>query len=123
MKTILALDLATVCGYAVRKSSGRVESGSQNFACKKHEAPGVRWARFRAFLVDVKAANPDLELIIFEDVIAVCRQLGFKPVDNNEADALGILHVATGNCPVLTNPVSRKVKRPKAGTPLPTQPF
>jgi Holliday junction resolvasome RuvABC endonuclease subunit len=34
--------------------------------------------------------------------IEVCKMLGYKPRDDNEADALGILHYATGNCPVLT---------------------
>lgn len=176
MKTILALDLGTTAGHAIRRGSGQVVSGSVSFACKKHEPPGMRWARFRAFLVDTKAANPDLALIVFEDVkrhigteaahcfgafraltelftahhglelraigvgtwkkhftgngaakkeqiIEVCKQLGYKPVDNNEADALGILHVATGNCPILTPSFPTKPTRLKRAGALPIQPF
>lgn len=65
-----------------------------------------------------------------DDVIAVCRQLGFKPVDDNEADALGILHCAVNACPVLTpSPKAKALKRPliKPGPVLPEhhdgQPF
>ena len=51
-------------------------------------------------------------------VIAVCRQLGFRPIDNNEADALGILHVAVDACPLLVPSPgprpSRKKRQPSA---------
>ncbi len=161
MKAILALDLATQCGHALRNSAGNVHSGSISFACRKNEPPGMRWARYRRFLVDTFTATPDISLIVFEEVkrhagtdaahcfgafraltelyaanhnielkpigvgtwkkhftgngaakkeqiIAICKQLGYKPVDSNEADALGILHVATGNCPLLTPTFSNK---------------
>lgn len=177
MKVILALDLGTQGGWAVRKDSGRVESGSESFACRKHEPVGMRWARFRAFLVDTKAANPDLAMVIFEDVkrhlgtesahcfgafraltelftahhnlelraigvgtwkkhftgngaakkeqiIDVCKSLGYQPKDSNEADAIGILHVATGTCPILNNsPAPKKPTRLKQAGTLAAQPF
>lgn len=176
MKTILALDLATQAGFALRNASGHVTSGSASFACKRNEPPGMRWARYRRFLVDMFSANPDLTLIVFEDVkrhigteaahcfgafraltelfaashnlelkaigvgtwkkhftgngaakkddvIAVCRQIGFKPIDSNEADALGILHVATGNCPLLTPTFSKKPTGLKKIVPAGQNPF
>ena len=60
-----------------------------------------------------------------EDVIAQCRLMGFKPEDDNEADAIALLHIATGNAPVLTPPPlpKRAAKSLKAAGSLPAQPF
>lgn len=163
----LALDLGTRMGYALRRNDGLVESGSLSFALKSKDGRGVRWVKFRRWLVDIKQTAPDLKLIIFEDVkrhigteashcfgafralvelfgehhaieyrgigvgtwkkrftgngaakkddvIAVCRQLGFKPQDDNEADALGILHVALNQCPVLTPSPAQKSRLAKS---------
>lgn len=61
-----------------------------------------------------------------EDVIARCRALGFKPLDDNEADALAILFVRRGMC---VEPKSKvKVKKGKASAlqpagGLPANPF
>lgn len=52
------------------------------------------------------------------DVIAQCKALGFNPGTDNEADAIAVLHVATGTCPVLTmNGATPKKRTPK---PQPT---
>lgn len=68
---VLALDIATDCGWAVLRGNGRVESGTERFAPKAHEAPGGRFNRFRRWLVDVKQANPDLARVAYEDVVFV----------------------------------------------------
>jgi hypothetical protein len=44
-------------------------------------------------------------------MIARCRELGFNPEDDNEADAIALLHVATGRAPAI--PVEPKKARPK----------
>lgn len=36
------------------------------------------------------------------DMIRQCEALGFRPASDNEADAIAMLHVATGRCPILT---------------------
>lgn len=36
------------------------------------------------------------------DVIRQCEVMGFKPTSDNEADAIALLHVATGRCQLLT---------------------
>lgn len=178
VKTIVSLDLATVTGFAVRKSSGLVESGAVNFAGKPKDHAGVRWANFRRFLVELKQANPDIDVIHYEqvrrhvscdsahcygalkallelfcfnhqielkahgvgtwkkkfcgngaakkpEIIALCRELGFKPVDSNEADAIGILHVAIDRCPLLTPSPPPKKARPAKAVPatMDGQPF
>jgi Holliday junction resolvasome RuvABC endonuclease subunit len=168
MKTVLALDLATVTGWALRRADGRVESGREDFGLRKGESSGARWRNCKALLQRLFDAHA-FEAVHFEDcvilsgpgqtqtarvyggfvavvemfcehrripytlhrigawkkrftgngaarkddVIAVCRQLGFKPVDSNEADALGILHVALDACPTLTpSPPPKAARRP-----------
>jgi Holliday junction resolvasome RuvABC endonuclease subunit len=37
-----------------------------------------------------------------DDMIKQCRALGFNVKSDNEADAIAVLHVATGRCPLLT---------------------
>jgi Holliday junction resolvasome RuvABC endonuclease subunit len=48
------------------------------------------------------------------DVIEQCRAMGFDPADDNEADALALLHVATDTCALLTpcgaTPKRRRLK-------------
>ena len=68
MKTMLALDLGTKTGYALRKSDGRIEYGSINTAPKRKQGRGVRWQNFKRFLLDTKQANPDISAIVYEDV-------------------------------------------------------
>ena len=71
MKPILALDLATVTGFAIRRGDGRIESGEVSFAPRKGEGPGWRFARLRAFLLEVKIANPDLGEVVYEDIVQI----------------------------------------------------
>lgn len=52
MTGILALDLGTRTGYAIREN-GRVESGVQVFDVKRGESPGMRYRRFTVWLTDM----------------------------------------------------------------------
>ena len=52
---ILAFDLATSTGWALRARDGRVTSGEQRFELKRGESPGMRWLRFRAWLREMIA--------------------------------------------------------------------
>jgi len=60
---ILALDLATHCGYAT--SWG--ESGVWDFSIKKDESKGMRLFKLRSYLQCVQQAYP-LQLLVFEAV-------------------------------------------------------
>jgi len=62
--TILALDLGTSCGWAVRDSSGDLHSGCWAIDDKKYP---TRWQAFWYRLIDVNTAYGELE-IVFEDV-------------------------------------------------------
>lgn len=153
----MALDLGTKCGYAILRADGRVESGEARFPVKDGEGQGIRYVRFRRWLVEMKQAHPDIAELVYEqvmghgafqiiashvyggllatlqafgehhgivyrgigvatikkqfaghgkasktDMIRQCEALGFRPNSDNEADAIAILHVATGRCPILT---------------------
>lgn len=47
---ILALDLGTKTGYAVRKCDGKVVHGTQSFAPRTSWSAGQRWLRFQSWL-------------------------------------------------------------------------
>lgn len=47
---ILALDLGTKTGYAVRQRNGKVVHGTQSFAPRKSWSAGQRWLRFQSWL-------------------------------------------------------------------------
>lgn len=50
--TILALDLATATGWACRDPLGRITSGVKRFDLGRGESPGMRFLRFRRWLLD-----------------------------------------------------------------------
>ncbi len=169
MSVVLALDLGTRTGWALLRADGRVESGQAKFEVKDGEGQGSRYVKFRRWLVEMKAAHPDLVRIVHEkvmghgafqvisahvyggmlatlqafgehhqlayrgigvstikkqfaghgkasktDVIRQCEAMGFKPCSDNEADAIALLHVATGRAPILTmSGATPKKKKPR----------
>jgi len=52
---ILALDLATKTGWALRDRTGAIASGVQEFALKRGESNGMRFLRFRKWLREMLA--------------------------------------------------------------------
>jgi len=66
---LLALDLATRCGWALLEN-GRLESGTDTFDVKRGESPGTRYLRFNRWLNEFalhpSAGLPRVELIVFE---------------------------------------------------------
>lgn len=140
---VLALDIATRCGWALR-TSATISSGTQDFAERRNETRGQRLHRFVQWLGGFQS----LSLVAYERVqghmqgpaqscyaqfegvllywcarravpvksvpvatlkkaitgtgratkaqmIDAMTQLGFTPSDDNEADALAVLHWAT----------------------------
>ena len=145
--TILALDLGTTTGWALRGSDGHITSGSESFRPQRFEGGGMRFLRFKRWLTELKAITSDIDCLHFEevrrhvstdaahayggflatltawcehhqipyqgvpvgtikkhatgkgnagkeDVIAAIRARGHVPIDDNEADALALLHWA-----------------------------
>lgn len=145
-KRILALDLMTVLGWAGRARDGAVMYGTHDFKGKGTEGAGMRWLRFRNWLVSIKAEMQPTSIFFEEvkgfppknrgrdrkiydgfettlcffceeheipyqgigvgtikkhvtgkgnaskdDVIKAVCQLGYKPDDSNQADAIALL--------------------------------
>jgi Holliday junction resolvasome RuvABC endonuclease subunit len=146
--TILALDLGTTTGWALRAPDGAITSGTQSFRPQRFEGGGMRFLRFKRWLTELKAHADGIDSLHFEEVrrhistdaahayggflatltswcehhqipyqgvpvgtikkhatgkgnaskdemITAMRRLGHVPTDDNEADALAILHWAS----------------------------
>ena len=144
---ILALDLGTTTGWAIRGHDGFITSGSASFRPGRFDGGGMRFLRFTNWLSEIERLSGPIAAIWFEEVrrhtgtdaahvfgglmatltawaemrgvpyagvpvgtikrhatgkgnapkdamIAAARALGFSPADDNEADAIAILHWA-----------------------------
>ncbi|MFY3079802.1 hypothetical protein ACOTF2_07115 [Achromobacter xylosoxidans] len=145
---ILALDLGTKTGFALRRRDGRMVHGTEEFTPRASWGPGQKWLRFRSWLSatitehsitqiafeDVKRHGPGqvlaahayggframLEMVADQHRVALvpfgvgqikkywtgsgvakkddmfmqAKVRGFAAVDDNNADALAILHLA-----------------------------
>ena len=147
MPSILALDLGTQTGWAVRDRDGAVTSGTESFKPQRFEGGGMRYLRFKRWLTEIKQSCDGIEAVYFEEVrrhagvdaahayggfmahltawcehhqipyqgvpvgtikkhatgkgnankdqmISVARLRGHAPADDNEADAIALLHWA-----------------------------
>lgn len=143
---ILALDLGTNTGWAIRSQNNQITSGTKSFKPQRFEGGGMRYLRFVRWLEEINQLSEGIDQIYFEEVrrhlgvdaahayggflahltawceeknipylgIAVgtikkhitnkgnaskaevmneIKKLGFNPGDDNEADALALLHL------------------------------
>ncbi len=146
-RTILALDIGTTTGWAVRGYDGLITSGTVSFKPGRFDGGGMRYLRFTNWLTEIDRLSGPIATIWFEEVrnhkgvdashvygglmatltawaelrgvpyqgvpvgtikrhatgkgnadkaamVAAVRARGFSPVDDNEADAIAILHWA-----------------------------
>jgi Holliday junction resolvasome RuvABC endonuclease subunit len=147
LSVVLALDLGTRTGWALRHRDGTTASGTERFQHHRFEGGGMRYLRFKRWLAEVARAAEGLDAVYFEEVrrhagvdaahacggflarltawceqhgipyqgvpvgtikkhatgkgnackpkmVAAMEDLGFRPADDNEADALALLHWA-----------------------------
>jgi hypothetical protein len=147
LPVLLALDLATTTGFALRAAEGAIHSGTVSFRPSRYDGGGIRYLRFGAWLDSLIEDAGGIDVVHHEEVrrhlstdaahvhggllstltawcerrripyqgvpvgtikrhitgrgnaskdevIAAVRALGFNPADDNEADALAILHWA-----------------------------
>ena len=69
--TILALDLGTTTGWALRAPEGQIDHGFVSFKSQRFEGGGMRYLRFRRRLTEVKATvagTQGLGAVYFEEV-------------------------------------------------------
>ena len=144
---LLALDLGTMTGWALRNQHGRIVSGTAHFRPGRFEGGGMRYLRFERWLNETNNVAGRLDSVYFEEVrrhlgvdaahayggflaqltawcenkgipyegvpvgtikhfitgkgnankekvVAAVKALGHSPEDDNEADALALLHWA-----------------------------
>ncbi|WP_420818892.1 hypothetical protein [Oleisolibacter albus] len=142
---ILALDLGTVMGWALRAGDGTIVSGTEAFRQDRWSGGGMRYLRLRRWLGEIATTTGGIGLIVYEEVrrhagtdaahvyggflatltawcedrtvayeavpvgtikrfatgkgnagkqavIAAIRARGLNPADDNEADAIALLH-------------------------------
>jgi Holliday junction resolvasome RuvABC endonuclease subunit len=147
---ILALDLGTCTGWAIRTADGVITSGVSEFRPGRFQGGGMAFLRFRNWLDELQRTSGLIEAVFFEEVrrhlgttaahvyggflahltawcelrriayegvpvgtikrhvtgkgnagkdavVTAVRALGHSPADDNEADALAILHWAIAN--------------------------
>lgn len=147
LRPILALDLGTTTGWALRGFDGLVTTGTASFKPGRYDGGGMRYLRFTNWLTELDRLSGPVGTIWFEEVrrhagtdaahvygglmasltswaelrgipyegvpvgtikrhatgkgnapkqamIDVARARGFNPADDNEADAIAILHWA-----------------------------
>lgn len=65
---VLALDLATATGWALRDARGQLTSGVQSFALRSGESSGLRLLRFRRWLREVLELG-EVRLVAYEQPV------------------------------------------------------
>nr|WP_027286179.1 hypothetical protein [Rubritepida flocculans] len=67
-RAVLALDLGTTTGWALRGRDGGIASGTMTFRPSRFEGGGMRFLRFKGWLAEVAALSGGLARIAFEEV-------------------------------------------------------
>ena len=65
---LLALDLGTTTGWAMRLADGAIVSGTMAFRPGRYEGGGMRYLRFRSWLEEMHRQAPTLVAVYFEEV-------------------------------------------------------
>ena len=66
--SILALDLGTHTGWALRQRDGGIVSGTQHFTPSRFEGGGMRFLRFKHWLTEIKQTAGGIDAVYFEEV-------------------------------------------------------
>jgi hypothetical protein len=67
-RPILALDLGTSTGWALRGADGRVTSGTVSFKPGRYEGGGMRYLRFTGWLDELQRLSGPISAVWFEEV-------------------------------------------------------
>lgn len=68
MGSILALDLGTSTGWAVRGPDGPITSGTVSFRNRRFEGGGMRYLRFKSWLSETNKIGEPFVAVWFEEV-------------------------------------------------------
>ena len=67
-KTVLALDLGTTTGWAIRGFDGLITSGTVSFKPSRYDGGGMRYLRFTNWLTEIDRLSAPISAIYFEEV-------------------------------------------------------
>ena len=67
-QTILALDLGTTTGWALRAPDGLITSGTVSFRPGRYDGGGMRYLRLTNWLTEIDRLSGPIEAIWFEEV-------------------------------------------------------
>jgi hypothetical protein len=67
-RTILALDLGTTTGWAIRGYDGLITSGTVSFKPSRYDGGGMRYLRFTNWLTEIDRLSGPIGAIYFEEV-------------------------------------------------------
>jgi Holliday junction resolvasome RuvABC endonuclease subunit len=68
LRTVLALDLGTTTGWAIRSFDGLITSGTVSFKPSRYDGGGMRYLRFTNWLTEIDRLSGPIEAIYFEEV-------------------------------------------------------
>lgn len=67
-RTILALDLGTTTGWAIRDFGGLITSGTVSFKPSRYDGGGMRYLRFTNWLTELDRLSGPIGAIYYEEV-------------------------------------------------------
>jgi hypothetical protein len=65
---VLALDLGTATGWALRTRDDHITSGTMTFKPSRFEGGGMRYLRFHGWLREMRDLAGPIDRIVFEEV-------------------------------------------------------
>jgi hypothetical protein len=68
IKPMLALDLGTTTGWALRSDDGLITSGTASFRPGRYDGGGMRYLRFTNWLAEIERLSGPIAAIWFEEV-------------------------------------------------------
>jgi hypothetical protein len=67
-RCLLALDLGTTTGWAIRSHDGLITTGTTSFRPGRYDGGGMRYLRFTNWLTEIDRLSGPIEAIYFEEV-------------------------------------------------------
>ena len=99
-RTILALDLGTTTGWALRAPDGLITSGTVSFRPSRYDGGGMRYLRFTNWLTELDRLSGPIAAIWYEEVRA-----------HAGTDAAHVLWRSDGHADVMGRAARRAVRR------------
>jgi hypothetical protein len=65
---ILAIDLGTTTGFAIRTNDGAITSGTVSFRPSRYDGGGIRYLRFRAWLDSMAEDAAGIGVVHYEEI-------------------------------------------------------